>query len=370
MRVLFVGSHRGDKQFSIVGFEKALERELSGRCEFEAICPGRERTIGGTSKWARYVDKYILFPRELRRKSRSADIVHFGEKGMAMNLPHVKNRPTLSTIHDLLALKAARHEIMGWNVGITGRRYQSMILNAEMMADGVACVSEATRKEVKYYMPGFRGEVRTILNGMYKSFSRKDEAEAIARLEGQFRPKFPEFFVHIGGNKRYKNRQGVLELYAELIRQRPCLKIGLVMAGGPRTVELGQVEEKLGLTGRVQWVVEPTDPQVEAYYSLATALLFPSFAEGFGLPVIEAQACGCPVFVTNRAPMTEVGGDAVVYIDPTEIEESATQVLSNMDNLQELAELGTENVKRFEPRIMADAYLDYYKHIVDRTKLA
>ena len=73
-----------------------------------------------------------------------------------------------------------------------------------------------------------------------------------------------------------------------------------------------------GLRDRVIELTNITNEDLRALYSKATALLFPSLREGFGWPIIEAQACGCPVFTSDRVPMTEVGGDAAIYLDPTD----------------------------------------------------
>ncbi|MBS1724965.1 MAG: glycosyltransferase family 4 protein [Armatimonadetes bacterium] len=363
MHILFVGSHRADKQFSIMGFEQALARHLSGRCQFEVVFPAGGNRGRGASKWRRYAEKYIFFPRVLRKRAAQVDLVHFCEKGMGLNAPHVKRKPSLVTVHDFLAVEAAKGEMSGWEVSRSGQRYQALIVKGVMHASAIACVSETTMTAFRRHMPHFKGPARTILNGMYKEFRRVGEEQAQARIEPL---PWDEFFFHIGGNKPYKNRGGALQVFAEILRQDPSLPTGLVMAGAAKTEELRSMERDLGLTGRVQWILEPSDEQVEAYYSLATALIFPSWAEGFGLPIIEAQSCGCPVFASNRPPMTEVGESSVVYFDPSYPVESANQILSHMDNLDELRKRGSENVKRFDPQVMADKYLEYYCDLLQR----
>ena len=367
MRILFVGSHRADKQFSILGFEHALERELGSRCPFETVYPGMGGQTKRMSKWARYAEKYIAFPRVLRSRAKDADIVHFCEKGSAINLPHVRDKVTLVTVHDFLAVQAAQGDFPGWTVGWSGRKFQRQIVRAVTGAKALACVSDTTRAAQRHFLPNFKGQVRTILNSMYKDFKRAGEKEIRDRLTGPYMPPFTNFFFHIGGNKPYKNRIGALNLFSQIKSNDPSLEWGLVMAGGPKTEELANFEQSAGLAGSVHWAVEPSDEQVEAYYSLAGALLFPSLAEGFGLPMIEAQSCGCPVFASNRGPMTEIGAGSAVYFDPTDPSDGASQVLAHMDNLGELTRLGYENVKRFAPKLMGDAYLDYYKDLMSRS---
>lgn len=364
MHVLFVGSHRADKQFSIVGFEHALEREFQGRLDFRTIHPRQHPALKSRNKWSVYLEKYVLFPRELRQAAQGVDLVHFCEQGVALNLPHVKSKKTLVTIHDFLAIEAAKGMSPDWKVGWAGQRYQKLIVKAVMQANGISCVSKMTRQSTDNHLFGFPGQIRTILNSTYKTVQRVPLETAQARLADRPCLEPNGFYLHIGGNKPYKNRGGVLDIYAKMLQKRPDLPQGLVMAGGGRTPELAEQEQALGLGKRVQWIQEPSDSEVEALYSMATALIFPSFAEGFGLPIVEAQMCGCPVFTTNRAPMTEVGGNAAVYFDCLDVDEAAVQVLAHQDNTERLQTLGYENAKRFAPRVMADAYEQFYQDLV------
>jgi glycosyltransferase involved in cell wall biosynthesis len=114
----------------------------------------------------------------------------------------------------------------------------------------------------------------------------------------------------------------------------------------------------------VSEIVRPTNEQVQALYSRAAALLFPSWHEGFGLPIIEAQACCCPVFTSNRAPMTEVGGEAVVYIDPENPRDAASVIRDELPKLAHRIKAGQENVKRFSTDAMIEGYINTYQHVL------
>ena len=243
-----------------------------------------------------------------------------------------------------------------------------MILKSVQKATALACVSEATRFDQKTFLPEFPGLVKTILNSTYKEYRRMESLQAKQLLDKIVPIGDVPFFLHVGGNKPYKNRKGVLEIFARTLELDPLLPWCLVMAGGAKSLELAHKEAELKIGSRVLWVTEPSDTQIEALYSLAGALIFPSFTEGFGLPVLEAQACGCPVFTSNRGPLSEVGGNAAIYFEPSDIEEAATQILANIDNLEHLSQLGYENVKRFDPQTMGDAYFDFYSEIMAQSR--
>ena len=100
-----------------------------------------------------------------------------------------------------------------------------------------------------------------------------------------------------------------------------------------------------------------------ALYSTARGLIFPSWEEGFGWPVAEAQACGCPVFTSNREPMTEVGGPAAVYFDPASPVEAATRILAAREEEAALRARGLLRAERWRPRHMLDQYAILYRSL-------
>ncbi|MDT9189897.1 MAG: glycosyltransferase, partial [Limnospira sp. PMC 894.15] len=109
---------------------------------------------------------------------------------------------------------------------------------------------------------------------------------------------------------------------------------------------------------------------LRALYSAAIALLFPSLQEGFGWPIIEAQACGCPVFTSHIPPMTEVGGDVAIYIDPKNPQESATKILDSLNIIKPDPQPLFDNAKRFTTEKMINEYIGLYEQaIADSGKL-
>jgi glycosyltransferase involved in cell wall biosynthesis len=169
------------------------------------------------------------------------------------------------------------------------------------------------------------------------------------------------FFLHVGGNQWYKNRLGVLEIFAHLQHWISSSKTKLIMVGKPWTYEMRQFVSLNGLSDNVTELTNITNEDLQALYSKATALLFPSLREGFGWPIVEAQACGCPVFTSNRVPMTEVGGNAAIYLDPTDVAGAAAVIANSLDRIPQLRLAGLENAKRFSPATMISAYSSLYQ---------
>ena len=133
------------------------------------------------------------------------------------------------------------------------------------------------------------------------------------------------FLLHVGGNIPRKRLDVLLDVFAAVRPRAPGAR--LVQVGGPWPAALADQVRLLGLADDVTQLQALTRPQLAELYRRATAVLVTSEAEGFGLPVIEALACGAPVIASDIPVLREVGGDAVVYCPVAEVSAWATAVL-------------------------------------------
>src|ERR1700732_1304970 len=135
------------------------------------------------------------------------------------------------------------------------------------------------------------------------------------------------------------------------------------MAGQPFMPEMRRFQYDKAAGRDVIELIDPSNEELQALYSCASLMLFPSLQEGFGWPIVEAQACGCPVATSNRSPMDEVGGDAAIYIDP-EKPDSATAVLNQaLERVSGMREPSIANAARFRSG-MIDGYLSLYDKLL------
>jgi glycosyltransferase involved in cell wall biosynthesis len=141
----------------------------------------------------------------------------------------------------------------------------------------------------------------------------------------------------------------------------------LVMAGYTLTQEMRNYIADHMLTDSVIEAFNPTSEELRSLYTGAAALLFPSLYEGFGWPLIEAQSCGCPVITSNRPPMTEVAGDAALYIDPADEPGAGARIADGFDRLPLLREAGFRNVQRFNPDRIGEEYERFFFTVVGGT---
>jgi glycosyltransferase involved in cell wall biosynthesis len=373
MKVLLVGNYEPDGQESMLRFVKSLETGLrEAGVEVSLIRPeprlGKlRRGASGVAKWLGYVDKFVLFPRQLRRRAATADVIHICDHSNAMYLAQLGGRPHLLTCNDLLAIRSARGEFPEHRTRFTGRILQRWILSGLRRARRFACISEATRRDLLRIVGCPPATASVIYMGQNYAYAPVAEiAQTVeARRRGEpfdatvlVRHGLPlePYVLHVGGAQWYKNRPGVLAMYAALERRLGESAPRLVLVGPPLARLPRRVEVRSGVSNE----------SLAALYSGAELLLFPSLAEGAGWPVIEAQACGCRVVTTGQAPMTEVGGDTAAYLDdPMDAEAGAARLATVLGQdaatRSKLIAAGIANAARFSTAGMVCQYAGLYR---------
>jgi glycosyltransferase involved in cell wall biosynthesis len=134
------------------------------------------------------------------------------------------------------------------------------------------------------------------------------------------------------------------------------------LVGPPLSAEETAQVVSLGLSEHVVLFSNVSSEHLEAFYGLAEALIFPSWEEGFGWPIAEAQACGCPVFTSNREPMTEVGGESALYFDPADPVGAAGIIAAAWPTRAARRGQGFEEARRWQPKVMFSAYEALYQN--------
>lgn len=366
MKILLVGNYLIDRQQSMQRFASVLEeglkeaghevRLIRPEAYFGKLKPGSS----GLGKWLGYIDKYLIFPFLLKRAVKWTDIVHICDHSNAMYVRNVKFRPHLVTCHDMIAIRSALGELPEYQVKWTGRILQRWVINGLEHARYIASVSAATQLDLQRIGRILPSRTKVIYNGLNYLYSRMDREQALKRLELLGIDSNHSFMLHVGSALPRKNRLGVLKIFYSLIRLAQLTDTYLIFAGASIDSDLNELIRLYGLSSRVISLTNVDNEDIRALYSLATALVFPSLHEGFGWPIIEAQACGCPVFTSNRAPMTEIGGDAAVYIDPEQAEDASRIIAEHWGELDAISCRGLENANQFTTSTMINNYLHCY----------
>jgi glycosyltransferase involved in cell wall biosynthesis len=271
--------------------------------------------------------------------------------------------PVVQTIHDLTPLK-----IRG-SVSLKNEMIFRANFACARMARRVIVPSRATMTDA-VALAGIRSErIRTVPEGVEVPAELLEKAEAALpalrrslRLEGRY-------VLHTGGQDLVKNIEGAVRAVSSLVERGAELK--LVVTGDPgkataaalRTASEGGLGDRLVLSGFLEEV------PLFALYRGAAALLYPSRNEGFGLPVLEAMACGTPVVAARAGALPEVGGDACLYADPESSEELAAalaSILSDDALARRLSEAGRQRASLFTWLDVARQTLGVYREAVGR----
>jgi glycosyltransferase involved in cell wall biosynthesis len=370
--VLLLGNYPPDQQQSMQRFSAMMLQGLSAHgIEAEIIRPqpvlGRIRFVGGfIRKWLGNIDKYVFFPFQLRRRiaKGSQVIVHICDHSNAVYVNNCRPAPVLVTCHDLLAVRGGLGEDTDCPASFTGRFLQKWILNGLRRAEAIACSSLATASDANRLLgESYSQWVKVIPLGLSYSYRRLSSEEIASRLSGLRSLNLDRpFVIHVGSNLRRKNREGALRIMAQV---KDKCNGGIIFAGDPLNRDLRALARRLGIADRVMEVGDPTNEVLEALYNRATALLYPSRFEGFGWPIIEAQACGCPAICSTSGPLPEVAGDAGLF-HPVEDEAGfAADIIRLTDPAERSrwSEKGLANVKRFSTPKMIDEYLAIYRRL-------
>ena len=184
-------------------------------------------------------------------------------------------------------------------------------------ASHVIAISGATRNDLVRYAGVNPAKISVIHHGLSPRFRPVPNARAIVQERyGIAEP----YFCYIGTVQPRKNLVRLIEAFAQLVAQSPAEPLALVIAGkrGWLTEAIEQRAAALGVSDRVRFTGYVPDDDVPALLGGALAFAFPSLYEGFGMPVLEAMACGTPVLTSTTSSLPEVAGDAALLVDPTD----------------------------------------------------
>ena len=326
------------------------------------------------TKWLGYLDCFLIFPPLLLLKVLSLPrntLCVLTDQALAPWLPWLANRSHVIHCHDFLALDASLGLQHFHKLRRSGRLYQFYIMQGFRRGNFFLSVSKATKSRLESYLlkPFILSEV--LYNPLNKRFSVSSESDS-CKLIQTFLPQIHDgnYLFHIGRNW-YKNRLGVLEIWAHLHLQG--FQYHLVMVGSLEFSLQSWVNNHPQLKPWLHILDTVSDKTLVALYNRASVLLFPSHAEGFGWPILEALACGCPVVTTGKPPMTEVGGCAVTTIPPAPTFNSqrdewalnsatiVSSVLSRTDSEKtHIKQLGFDQCSLFSHERWLDKLENYY----------
>lgn len=293
-------------------------------------------------------------------KRHKLDLIH-DPNGIAPFLGPSLGVRRVVTIHDAFAYvyPEKHNKLDNW-------RYRWMLPLATRKADMVLTDSQNSLNDIQRYLKVPSNKIRAIpcaVDPRFKPIPESLERQLILTKYGIKRP----YLLYVGGINARKNIARLFEAYDKV---RETFSDVTLVIGGKRQWQTGEIDatfKRLGLEEHVIFTGYVDDADLPGLYSAAEAFVFPSLYEGFGLPPLEAMACGTPVVTSNVSSLPEVVGEAAIKIDPYNIEALASaiiQVLSNSELKAELRQLGLERSAKFTWERTAIETMQVYEQIL------
>ncbi len=280
-------------------------------------------------------------------------------------LPMGLGMPCITTVHDVMWLTDP--ELCNpkpWGLAEKAFYCHGM-RHAMARSTIILTVSEATRTALIDLEPALAARCRAVLPGVSERFVRRATDPAEIDRIGVSRPRY---VLTVGQNAPYKNHMRVLEAFASAFSSDQSIGLVLVQRQGASTSRLQKLATQLGIADRVDFLAPVDEDTLVTLYNGATALLHPSLCEGFGMPIAEAMACGCPVITSNRSAMPEVAAGAALLVDPEDtasIASALRRIASDPALASGLVERGIARARMLDWRNFAAANLDAYRTVLE-----
>jgi glycosyltransferase involved in cell wall biosynthesis len=262
-------------------------------------------------------------------------------------------RARLMIVHDIY-FKAIPQQI-GWRARLTNDLIFRLMFGGNA---SIVTVSNTTRADVEHWFPQTKGRITTIhsATSMRPDHGRSNAPAVVGR-----------YVMAVGNATENKNFGALAEAVATMHSSDP--DITLVHVGDDPNEILARTLQRINSPVRLVRLSEINDVQLANLYRYAGCLCVPSLYEGFCLPILEAQTCGCPVVCSNRSALPEIAGKGAVLVDPTDpiaLANSLNSVLDDPAKAATLVRLGLENAKRFSWDKTARQYQELFMRLLAR----
>jgi glycosyltransferase involved in cell wall biosynthesis len=332
---------------------------------FELHAITREQHTAEVRQWCAQmtvVDEPIYTLREqwaIPRAAKGCGLLHVPH----FNAPLLHRGRLVITIHDLIHITdpVYRRSFKAWC-------YARPVLSlAARKADHIITVSEYSRAQIIERLGVPSSKVSTIYHGVNAEFSPMNRELAFKAISAALGIR-ERYLLYVGGLRRYKNVSVLLKAFA-ILRRCSDIPHRLLIVGGDaqRQRELGEECSRLGISGSTDFVCYVGQELLPKLYAAAEVLVMPSTIEGFGLPVLEAMACGTPVICSRAASLPEVGGDAVIYFDPysaDDLAQAIERVLSSRELRESLRDKGLRRAALFSWKEAVTKHVEVYRSVL------
>lgn len=342
----------------VVFIHPGFSRKLKVGENFEVLSyPARPVSIGTLLSFGRRV------------KRAECDFLHSFSPASA--LYGVKRQ--ILTIHDLRPLTVERDELQGRSMAqnpLANLFYKLTFPHNIRKATWLLSVSHATKRYLTNLFPAMEHKTIVVHSGVEKMYFEPPEA-TIAQMVTNKLELPPQFILFVGNAEPSKNIARQLEAFARCVREFPerfgALWFVLALGKDPRSGECAKMARQLGIEERVRIMGAVSEEEKRVLYSRAMFLSFVTRGEGFGFPVVEAQASGLPVLASDDASAPELTGGTAELVDPLDVDQIArgiSKLVFDEELRAKQIAAGRVNVERFTWDDTARKVLDIYQYLM------
>ncbi len=301
----------------------------------------------------------VIMRRRLAPLLANVDVFHSSEV-LLWRQPGALN---VTTIYDLTCILFPEYHTLET---LALQRAKHRFVQQE--ADMVIAISEATKRDIVAHLNIPVDKVHVVYAGVAPHYRPVTDIATLRQTLSALRLTPNAYLLHVGTLEPRKNLRRLVEAYALLVKEAlaPVPDLVLAGAGGWNYQEILALIKGLGLQERVRCIGRVPAEVLPALYSGARVFVYPSLYEGFGLPPLEAMACGTPVITSNTSSLPEVVGDAGVMVPPTDIAalaQAMAMLLCDPERCQILREAGLQRAAQFSWKRAAHELLGIYSRI-------
>lgn len=331
-----------------------------GKDHLRALVPERENVIyhypGSSPLGALSKDWWRTYGivRDLKREK--PDVYH----GLSNELPFGLAKagiPSVVTIHDLIFVRHPQ-----FYKPVDRAIYNFKFKKACLLADKVVAVSEMTKKDIIQIYGIPEEKIEVVYQGCNASFAQPVKQDKLYEVKHKYR--LPEVFIlNVGSIEPRKNLLLIVKALKQMGKDIPLVAIG------KRTPYADVVEQYVrenNMEGQVTLLSNIPFEDLPAFYRLASLFVYPSFFEGFGIPILEALNSGTPVIAATGSCLEEAGGPDSVYVNPNDandLSEKINLILTTSAQAEHMREAGREYAGRFQSEVIAGDLMEIYRRI-------
>jgi len=291
-------------------------------------------------------------------KKKGMNIYH----GLSNEIPFVKNPECkfIVTIHDLM------YEVFPHDFSFIDRNiYRIKTVNSCKNADLIHAISQSTKNDIIKYLGIDEKKIKVIYQSCDDIFKKQITEIELNNVKKKY--KLPDnFMLCLGSANKRKNIDGILKA-VKILSQNQRIPLVVAGKGNFNKTEISKYIKENGLEKDVFFIQNLSLNDLPCIYKLAEVFIYPSFYEGFGIPIIEALHCGTPVICSDTSSMPEAGGDGAIYVNPANpesISEAIIKITSDSVLRSNLAKSGIEHIKKFDTKILSGQIMNSYSDLL------